>query len=208
MCRAFRPFRLQPPPRPFHRFNTLPLSAEGIRFAPVWVSPIASRLTVRVGRIEFTCVADWTFTSGCSPPRLTATQFPLVTGRRTSTWRGLAPLGPDTLTDALARTTRCPGGAAARGRGGIERNPLGPAPRQALRQDQPNPLVAARPGQTSCPGHPGKRRPHRRIKEVISSAFPGPGARSRIFQGPSATSPRNSTPLLTPPGTQPKIPSA
>ena len=28
MYRDFRPFRLQPPPPPFHRFDTLPLSVE------------------------------------------------------------------------------------------------------------------------------------------------------------------------------------
>ena len=85
MCMAFRPFRLQPPPRPSHRFDTLPLSVGGIRLAPVWASPLASRLAARAGRIEFTCVADWPFTSGCFPPRLAATQFPSVTGRRAST---------------------------------------------------------------------------------------------------------------------------
>ena len=44
-----------------------------------WASPVPSRLATTVGRIEFTCVTDCSFTSGCSPPRLTATQLPLVT---------------------------------------------------------------------------------------------------------------------------------
>ena len=35
----------------------------------------------RLGRIEFTFVTDWSFTSGCSPPSLAETQLPLsVTG--------------------------------------------------------------------------------------------------------------------------------
>lgn len=49
----------------------------------VWASPLASRLAAASGRIEFTSVTDWSLTSGCSPPRLTATQLPSVTGRRT-----------------------------------------------------------------------------------------------------------------------------
>jgi len=45
-------------------------------------SHIASRLPDRLGRIEFTCVADWSFVSGCSPPFLTETQLPLSTTGR------------------------------------------------------------------------------------------------------------------------------
>jgi hypothetical protein len=45
-------------------------------------SPLASGLPDRLGRIEFTYVTDWSFTSDCSPPLLTQTQLPLsVTGR-------------------------------------------------------------------------------------------------------------------------------
>src|SRR5262245_39515954 len=91
MCRAFAPFRLQPPPRLSHRFDTLPLSVGDIRLMPVWASPLDCGLAAREGRIEFTCVADWRFTSGCFPLRLAATRFPSVTGRRASTWGGLAP---------------------------------------------------------------------------------------------------------------------
>ena len=47
--------------------------------------------------------ADWSFTSCCFPPRLTATQLQSVTGRRAYAWRGLAPLRPCTLAGALAR---------------------------------------------------------------------------------------------------------
>ena len=40
-------------------------------------SLIARRLPDRLGRIEFTCVADWSFSSGYSPPSLAGTQLPL-----------------------------------------------------------------------------------------------------------------------------------
>src|SRR5258708_951008 len=45
---------------------------------------------------------DCTFTSRCSPPRLAATQLRSVTGRSVLAWRGLTPLGPNTLAGALA----------------------------------------------------------------------------------------------------------
>src|SRR5271156_5851835 len=53
-----------------------------------WASPLSSRLAKTTGRIEFTCVTDETFTSGCSPPRLAATQLPSVT-------KGQTPLDGD-----------------------------------------------------------------------------------------------------------------
>jgi hypothetical protein len=53
-----------------------------------WVSPLASRLTTATGRIEFANATDWSFASGCSPPRLTATQLPSAT-------RGQTLLGED-----------------------------------------------------------------------------------------------------------------
>jgi len=49
------------------------------------------------------CVADWAFTSRCSPPRLAATQFPSVTGRRTFARRGLSPRRSGTLSDPCHR---------------------------------------------------------------------------------------------------------
>ncbi len=52
----------------------------------VWTSPLLGRLVTVSGRIEFTCVSDWSFTSSCSPPGLTATQLLSVTG-----WRTLCP---------------------------------------------------------------------------------------------------------------------
>jgi hypothetical protein len=48
-----------------------------------WVSPLASRLTTAIGRIEFANATDWSFASGCSPPRLTATQLPSATRGQT-----------------------------------------------------------------------------------------------------------------------------
>jgi len=72
------------------------------RHAWVWGSPLASRLPGPSGRIEFTCVADQSFTSCCSPPGLAATQLHSVTGRRTCARRGLTPRCFRTLSDALA----------------------------------------------------------------------------------------------------------
>ena len=44
-------------------------------------SAFPRRLPDRLGRIEFACATDRSFTSGCSPPFLTETQLPLsVTG--------------------------------------------------------------------------------------------------------------------------------
>ncbi len=45
-------------------------------------SDIARSLPDRLGRIEFTCVTDGSFVSGCSPPFLTETQLPLSTSGR------------------------------------------------------------------------------------------------------------------------------
>jgi hypothetical protein len=94
----FQPFRLQSPSRPRHRFTRgCRLSARypsahraslerSIAPSRVWASPLLGRLATVSGRIEFTCVSDWSFTSSCSPPGLTATQLLSVTG-----WRTLCP---------------------------------------------------------------------------------------------------------------------
>jgi hypothetical protein len=46
-------------------------------------SPLRSRLAKAAGRIEFSMVLfmDWSFASGCSPPRLSTTQLPSATDR-------------------------------------------------------------------------------------------------------------------------------
>ena len=49
---------------------------------------------------------DWSLTSDCSPPRLATTQLPLVTGRRASAWRGLAPLCRGTIAGARGPALR------------------------------------------------------------------------------------------------------
>lgn len=41
-------------------------------------SDITSRLPENLRRIEFTCVADWSYSSGCTPPPLAVTQLPSV----------------------------------------------------------------------------------------------------------------------------------
>ena len=45
-------------------------------------SVLARSLPDRLGRIEFTCVTDGSFVSGCSPPFLAETQLPLSTSGR------------------------------------------------------------------------------------------------------------------------------
>jgi hypothetical protein len=45
-------------------------------------SDILGSLPDRLGRIEFTFVADWSFVSGCPPPFLLETQLPLSTTGR------------------------------------------------------------------------------------------------------------------------------
>src|SRR6185436_2001374 len=61
------------------------------------------RLAKATGRIEFTCVTDESFASGCSPPRLAATQLPSATRGQTSSRRGLAPRLFSTFTGARVR---------------------------------------------------------------------------------------------------------
>jgi hypothetical protein len=50
---------------------------------PFSASPLRSRLANASGRIEFIIVLfmDWSFASGCSPPRLSTTQLPSATDR-------------------------------------------------------------------------------------------------------------------------------
>jgi len=86
----FRPFYLQPP----HAFlSCCSLCSPEIgreifrspftgRF-PFLASPLRSRLANASGRIEFIVVLfmDWSFASGCSPPRLSTTQLPSATDR-------------------------------------------------------------------------------------------------------------------------------
>src|SRR6266436_4443293 len=50
---------------------------------PVLASPLRCRLANASGRIEFNIVLfmDWSFASGCSPPRLSTTQLPSATDR-------------------------------------------------------------------------------------------------------------------------------
>ena len=78
-----------------------PLSLRG------WASPVANRLAIATGRIEFTCVTGRRFTSGCSPHGLAAAQLPSINERTTRVRRGLPPRRSDTLSGALARAS-CP----------------------------------------------------------------------------------------------------
>jgi hypothetical protein len=86
----FRPFYLQPPhallsycslcsPEIGRESSALPFTG---RF-PFLASPHSRRLASASGRIEFIIflIMDWSFASGCSPPRLSATQLPSATDR-------------------------------------------------------------------------------------------------------------------------------
>jgi hypothetical protein len=84
--------------------------------ASVWASPLASRLANASGRIEFIIflIMDWSFASGCSPPRLSATQFPSATDSQCSVRWGLPPHCWCALSGALAQAFR-PGERQAQG---------------------------------------------------------------------------------------------
>jgi hypothetical protein len=86
----FRPFYLQPPhaflsfcslcsPEDRSRIFRSPFSGR----IPFLASSLKSRLANASGRIEFIIVlfVDWSFASGCSPPRLSTTQLPSATDR-------------------------------------------------------------------------------------------------------------------------------
>ena len=114
-CRSnFRPFYLHPP----HALLSLrSLLAEGQvaelpffpsgRF-PFWASPSLSRLASASGCIEFIIllIMDWSFASGCSPPHLSATQFPSATDSQCSVRRGLSPRCWCALSGALSKASR------------------------------------------------------------------------------------------------------
>ena len=111
-CRSnFRPFYLHPPhalldprsllsPQARSRSCRSPFPGR----LPFWASPFASRLANASGRIEFIIflIMDWSFASGCSPPRLSATQFPSATDSQCSVRWGLPPHCWCALSGALA----------------------------------------------------------------------------------------------------------
>jgi len=86
----FRPFYLQPP-YAFLSFCSLllPGIGRGIVAPPLrdgfrsWLRHRVGGLANASGRIEFNIVLfmDWSFASGCSPPRLSTTQLPSATDR-------------------------------------------------------------------------------------------------------------------------------
>jgi len=75
---------------------------------PFWASPSLSRLANASGRIEFIIllIMDWSFASGCSPPRLSATQFPSATDSQCSVRWGLPPHCWCALSGARGRPRR------------------------------------------------------------------------------------------------------
>src|SRR6202045_2732912 len=114
-CRSnFRPFYLHPPhallvprsllsPQASSRSFLLPFPGR----LPFWASPFASRLANASGRIEFIIflIMHWSFASGCSPPRLSATQFPSATDSQCSVRWGLPPHCWCALSGALAQAS-------------------------------------------------------------------------------------------------------
>ena len=65
------------------RFDTLPLSSLSFPLPKrVWASPLNRRLADHARPYRVRYPTDWSFTSCCSPPRLSATQLQSVTGRR------------------------------------------------------------------------------------------------------------------------------
>ncbi len=73
------------------RERLAPISSLGRDNCVIWASPLEGRLATTEGRIEFTNVTDWQFTSSCSPPHLTVTQLLSVTKFTPKLGRGLAP---------------------------------------------------------------------------------------------------------------------
>jgi hypothetical protein len=95
MSRTFRPFRLQPPivvpranlvaslgvpPRLLHREVPHPLRQGSARRSLGFTFPREVRHDDRPNRVRHP--TDWSFTSWCSPPPVTGTQFLSVTGCR------------------------------------------------------------------------------------------------------------------------------
>jgi hypothetical protein len=70
----FATFPLQP--HPSASKSPIPGSSRLLDSRFAQASPLASRLAADTCRIEFTFVWDCSFASGCSPPRLAATQLP------------------------------------------------------------------------------------------------------------------------------------
>jgi len=87
----------------------LPLSPSGR--LPFWASPFPRRLANASGRIEFIIflIMDWLFASGCSPPRLSATQLPSATDSQCSVRRGLSPRCWCALSGARGALLAAPG---------------------------------------------------------------------------------------------------
>jgi hypothetical protein len=86
----FRPFYLQPPDAFLSAAHCarqgqvakLPFSPSRDGFRS-WLRHTGAGSPMHLGRIEFNIVLfmDWSFTSGCSPPRLSTTQLPSATDR-------------------------------------------------------------------------------------------------------------------------------
>ena len=88
----------QPPPSLSHatpQLGGLPGFSTGLGFA----TSEQARRAAQPNRVRHP--TDWSFTSCCSPPRLSATQLQSITGRRAHASSGLSPLRSCTLAGAL-----------------------------------------------------------------------------------------------------------
>jgi hypothetical protein len=72
----------------------------------VETSPCTSRLVAHVRPYRVRHPTDWSLPVDCSPPRLTATQLSLGTGRRAYARRGFPPLSHGTIAGALVPALR------------------------------------------------------------------------------------------------------
>ena len=81
-------------------FTRYPLAPVGSRIAAVEISPVRRRLIAHVRPYRVRHPTDWSLPVDCSPPRLTATQLSLGTGRRAYARRGLPPLCHGTIAGA------------------------------------------------------------------------------------------------------------
>jgi hypothetical protein len=116
-CRSnFRPFYLHPPHAPpGPTLTSRRRSGRGVTVLPFpggfrsGLRLLLSRLASASGRIEFIIllIMDWSFASGCSPPRLSATQFPSATDSQCSVRWGLPPHCWCALSGALKSQIIC-----------------------------------------------------------------------------------------------------
>src|ERR1700751_620051 len=76
---------------PWFGVTLLPFSLPGQLSVLGFAFPYQARQCIRPYRVHHFLIMDWLFASGCSPPRLSATQLPSATDSQCSVRRGLLP---------------------------------------------------------------------------------------------------------------------